>query len=203
VGSILIKLQGESRDSSQSRKAADPSVQTAIRVSSERLDFAGHPPVRMSHGLLATYEISFATFNAEKSLKRFKGDAIAGFDGMGPAERRAAIKDFIVWLNAEQDHVDFVENMAAAGGGARQGCGCPCGRSPRAPRWRLARLSRSCALRFRTPSRSTRNTREDKQPMATIADLEELQDGISASIQTLLQAYNQCGPIPWPKARRS
>jgi methyl-accepting chemotaxis protein len=28
--------------------------------------------------------------------------------------------------------------------------------------------------------------------MATIADLEELQDGISASIQTLLQAYNQC-----------
>ena len=28
--------------------------------------------------------------------------------------------------------------------------------------------------------------------MATIADLEELQDGISASIQTLLQAYGQC-----------
>ena len=28
--------------------------------------------------------------------------------------------------------------------------------------------------------------------MATIADLEDLQDGISASIQTLLQAYGQC-----------
>jgi len=28
--------------------------------------------------------------------------------------------------------------------------------------------------------------------MATIADLEELQDGISASIQTLLQAYGAC-----------
>jgi|SRR5208283_716004 len=28
--------------------------------------------------------------------------------------------------------------------------------------------------------------------MATIADLEALQDGLSASIQTLLQAYGQC-----------
>jgi hypothetical protein len=69
--------------------------------------------VRVSHGLLATYETSFATFNAEKSLKRFTGDAIAGFDGMAPAERRAAIKDFIVWLNAEQDHEDFVVSTTA------------------------------------------------------------------------------------------
>jgi hypothetical protein len=29
--------------------------------------------------------------------------------------------------------------------------------------------------------------------MATIADLETLQDGISASIQTLLKAYDRCG----------
>jgi len=37
--------------------------------------------------------------------------------------------------------------------------------------------------------------------MATIDDLEDLQDGISTSIQTLLRAYDQCADR-W-KARRS
>ena len=45
--------------------------------------------------------------------KFVKGDAIAGFDGMAPTERRAAIREFIVWLNAEQDHEDFVVSMTA------------------------------------------------------------------------------------------
>jgi hypothetical protein len=112
LGSILIKYKA-SREIQAIAKAADPNVQAAIGGLIGALGFAGHPPVRVSHGLLATYETSFATFNAEKSLKRFTGDAIAGFDGMAPAERRAAIKDFIVWLNAEQDHEDFVVSTTA------------------------------------------------------------------------------------------
>ena len=112
LGGILIKYKA-SREIQAIAKAADPNVQAAIGGLIGALGFAGHPPERVSHGLLATYEISFATFNAEKSLKRFKGDAIAGFDGMAPTERRAAIREFIVWLNAEQDHEDFVVSMTA------------------------------------------------------------------------------------------
>jgi len=74
-------------------------------------------PTPATHGLLATCEVNFQAMNAEKSDKRFKGDAIAGFDAMTPAERRAAIKDFIAWLGVEEDHkqlVGSVTSLAAA-----------------------------------------------------------------------------------------
>jgi len=112
LGSVLIKYKA-SREIQAIAKAADPDFQAAIGGLISALGFAGHPPVPAPHGLLATYEVGFQTVNAEKSAKRFKGDAITGFDGMTPAERRAAIKDFIAWIGAEQDHADFVESLSA------------------------------------------------------------------------------------------
>ena len=116
LGGILIKYQA-SREARTIAKAADPSFQTAIRSLIDALGFAGRPPTPAPHGLLATCEVNFQAMNAEKSDKRFKGDAIAGFDAMTPAERRAAIKDFIAWLGVEEDHkqlVGSVTSLAAA-----------------------------------------------------------------------------------------
>ncbi|HZL46228.1 MAG TPA: hypothetical protein VFC28_08375 [Opitutaceae bacterium] len=112
LGSILIKYQA-SRDAQAIAKAADPSFHAVIAGLIGALGFAGHPPAPVAHGLLATYEAGYQTTSAEKSAKRFKDDAITGFDAMTPAERRAAIKDFIAWLGVEQDHQDFVECVNA------------------------------------------------------------------------------------------
>jgi uncharacterized protein YgbK (DUF1537 family) len=51
--------------------------------------------------------------NAEKLEKRFKGDAITGFDAMTPAERRTAIKDLMAWTAAKRDHAALVASMTA------------------------------------------------------------------------------------------
>jgi hypothetical protein len=110
LGGVLIKYKA-SRDARAIAKAADPSFQSAIADLVDALGFAGRPPTPAPHGMMATCEINFRAMNAEKSDKRFKNDAIAGFDAMTPAERRAAIKDFIVWLGAEQDHQELVESV--------------------------------------------------------------------------------------------
>jgi hypothetical protein len=116
LGGILIKYKA-SREARTIAKAADPSFQAVIGGLIDALGFVGRPPTPATHGLLATCEVNFQAMNAEKSDKRFKGDAIAGFDAMTPAERRAAIKDFIAWLGVEEDHkqlVGSVTSLAAA-----------------------------------------------------------------------------------------
>ena len=115
LGSILVRYKAD-HDAQAIAKAADPSFQAVVGGLLGALGFSGNPPQPMTHGLLATYETGYQTSNAEKSLRRFKGDAIAGFDAMSPAERKAAIKDFIAWLGAEQDHEDFVESATALAG---------------------------------------------------------------------------------------
>lgn len=112
LGSILVTYKAE-RDAHAVAKAADPSFQAVVRGLVGALGVAGEPPRPVAHGLLASYETGYQTSNAEKSLRRFKGDAIAGFDAMAPAERREAIKDFVAWLRVEQDHEDFVESVTA------------------------------------------------------------------------------------------
>lgn len=112
LGRVLIRYKA-GREAQGVARAADPSFQSVVGGLLQALGYAGHPPAPAAHGLLGAYEVSFQTVNAEKSLKRFKGDAIAGFDAMTPAERRAAIKDFIAWLDAEQEHEDFVGSVSA------------------------------------------------------------------------------------------
>jgi hypothetical protein len=115
LGSILVTYKGE-RDVQAVAKAADRSFQTVVCGLVGALGFAGEPPRPVAHGLLASYEAGYQTINAEKSLRRFKGDAIAGFAAMAPAERRESIKNFVAWLRVEQDHEDFVESVAALAG---------------------------------------------------------------------------------------
>jgi hypothetical protein len=97
-------------------KAADPGFHAVVGDLIGALGFAGVPAEPTAHGLLATYEAAYRTSNAENSLRRFKGDAIAGFDAMTPAERKAAITDFVAWLRVERDHEDFVESVTALAG---------------------------------------------------------------------------------------
>lgn len=112
LGGILVKYKA-SRETARIAKAADPSFQAAIRNLVDALGFAGSPSSAASHGLVSTCEANFQAMNAERSGRRFKGDAIAGYDAMTPAERRAGIKDFVAWLGARQDHVALVESMKA------------------------------------------------------------------------------------------
>ncbi len=112
LGGVLVnyKAGGEARAVA---KAADPGFQLVIGSLVGALGFAGHPPAPVSHGLLAACEASYGTMNAEKIAGRFKGDAIAGFDAMNPAARRAAIKEFVAWLGVEQDHEELVRSVTA------------------------------------------------------------------------------------------
>jgi hypothetical protein len=112
LGGVLIKYKA-SREAQTIAKAADPSFQAAVGSLIDTFGFAGRPPMPAPHGLLATCEVNFRTMNAEKSDRRFKGDAIAGFDAMTPAERRVAIKDFIAWLGVAEDHKALVQSMTA------------------------------------------------------------------------------------------
>jgi hypothetical protein len=112
LGGILVKYKA-SRETARIAKAADPSFQAVIRNLVNALGFAGSPPAPATHGLLSTCEANFQAMNAEKSGRRFKGDAIVGFAAMTPAERRVAIKEFIAWLGAKQDHDALVESITA------------------------------------------------------------------------------------------
>lgn len=112
LGGVLIRCKA-SREARTVAKAADPCFQAVIGGLISALGFENHPPAPAPHGLLATCEAGYRTINAEKIARRFKGDAIAGFDAMTPDERRAAIKDFIAWLRAEQDHDDLVAGLTA------------------------------------------------------------------------------------------
>jgi hypothetical protein len=112
LGGILVKYKA-SREARAIARAADPSFQIVIGSLIDALGFAGHPPAPVPHGLLATCEVNFRTMNAEKRDRRFRGDAIAGFDAMTPAERRLAIKDFVAWLGVEQDHEALIESVTA------------------------------------------------------------------------------------------
>jgi hypothetical protein len=112
LGGILVNYRagGEVRTVA---KAADPGFQLVIGSLVGALGFAGHPPAPVSHGLLAACEAGYGTMYAEKIAGRFKGDAIAGFEAMSPAARRAAIKDFVAWLGVEQDHEELVGSVTA------------------------------------------------------------------------------------------
>jgi len=112
LGNVLIKYKA-GIGAQAIAKAADPSFQSVIGSLIDALGFAGHPPAPMPHGLVEACEVSYQTMNAEKIARRFKGDAIAGFDAMTPAERRAAIKDFVAWLDIEQNHQELVASMTA------------------------------------------------------------------------------------------
>jgi hypothetical protein len=107
LGSILIEMKANS-DVHAIAKAADPQFHQVIEDLVTALGYKGDPPEAASDGLLATYEIHYATQNAPLA-KEYKSGSIAGFDQMTPEKRREAIKGLIAWLGAEQEHDDFVK----------------------------------------------------------------------------------------------
>ncbi len=107
LGSILVQMKANA-DVHAIAKAADPQFHQVIEDLVISLGFHGDPPVAASDGMLASYEVHYATRNAPLA-KEYRNGSIAGFDQMTPDARRESIKGLIAWLSAEQEHDDFVK----------------------------------------------------------------------------------------------
>jgi hypothetical protein len=112
LGDLLVRERANA-DARAVAAKADPKFQEIVGDLVSALGFSGRPPVETSHGLAATYEVSFESAHLKSRLKDFPGDTISGFDAMGADERRAKIKEFVAWLGTEQEHDDFLGALKA------------------------------------------------------------------------------------------
>jgi hypothetical protein len=111
IGGIVINIKADD-DIQKVAREADPQFRSIINDLISALGFEGNPPKPAAHGILATYQDHYNSYEAPFA-KAFKGDAIANFAGMSPEQKKAAIDSFVAWLNTRQDHDTFVASVGS------------------------------------------------------------------------------------------